>query len=525
MNASHNENHTRRVRIAVDPPGQLPVRLADALRGLYGVELGPPSEDAAAEIRLPGCSARPVDGRPCLDASAARPASAGSRTATIELTDRGDVPRPFRGRALEDAWIPEGTEAVTGGRVLAHADRRVLWTRTGAHDRVAVCPALAADETLPDAFRPGRFLAQLALLAFVERLVPSSPAGDGLPASIVIDDPNLHRPRYGALDFEAIARAARAVRLHAAMAMIPLDAWYAHRRAVETFRRAPDALSLLVHGNNHVSRELARPLSDGAAVAQLAQALARISRFERRTGIPVSRTMAAPHGACSRETVRRLARVGFTALTISRPRPWADDEKGASEGSVEALSGARPVEIADGLPLVLRTHVDRFDMLPFRAFLGQPLVVYGHHWDWPAGADDLARTAEEVARVTDVDWVAMHRIQRDGARVTRNGSLALVALDARAGRIPLPDGVDAMCVDGARLDRRDAVVVDGEHVQPDTPLPVTAGSAPTFELVALDAPAPGSVGRPRTPPWPVLRRVLTESRDRLPNRARGRAGR
>lgn len=525
MSAPHNANHTRAVRIAVDPPDRLPLRLVDALRNLYGVELGPPSDDAAAEIRLPGCAARPVDGRPCLDASAARPPSASGRTVTIELTDRDDVPRPFRGRSLQDAWIPEGTEAVTGDRVLAHVDGRALWTRTGAHERVAVGPALAAGEALPDAFRPGRFLAQLALLAFVERLVSSSPATDRLPASIVVDDPNLHRPRYGALNFEAIARVAREVPLHASMATIPLDAWYTDRRAVETFRRAPEALSLLVHGNNHVSRELARRLSDGDAVAQLAQALARISRFERRTGIPVSRTMAAPHGACSRETVRRLARVGFTALTISRPRPWADDEKGASDGSVDALSGALPVEIVDGLPLVLRTHVDRLELLPFRAFLGQPLVVYGHHWDWPAGAEDMARTAEAVARITDVDWVAMHRIQRDGARVTTKGSLALVALDARAGRISLPDGVDAMCVDGVRLDPRDRVVVDGEHVEPDTPLPVTGGSAATFELVALDAPASGSVRRPGIAPWPVFRRVLTESRDRLPRTAGGKASR
>ena len=276
----------------------------------------------------------------------------------------------------------------------------------------------------------------------------------------MIDDPNLHRSRYGTLDFTEIARVAHEVPLHAAIATIPLDAWHADRRAVETFRGAPSALSLLVHGNNHVSRELARPLSDGDAVAQLAQALARISRLERKTGLRVSRTMAAPHGACSRPTIRRLARVGFRALTISRPRPWADDDVDTTPDSVEALSGARPVEIVDGLPLVLRTHVDRLDHLPFAAFLRQPLVVYGHHWDWPAGADDLARTAEEVARVSDVRWVGMDDVLGDGARVAYSGSVAEITLDARAGRIELPDGVDFASVDSSGLDAHDALIVE-----------------------------------------------------------------
>ena len=509
------------MRIAIDPPGAMSARLEDALRALYGVELGPPSDDAMAEIRLPGCTTRPVGGRPCLDASASRPGAASGRTARIDLDDDG-VPPPFRGRSFPDAFIPDSLVPVAGDHVLARHDGLALWSRSGLVDRLAVSPTLDGHETLRDAFRPGRFLAQLAVLAFVDRLISPSPARGPLPASIVIDDPNLHRPRYGTLDFAEIARVAHEVPLHAAIATIPLDAWHADRRAVETFRGAPRALSLLVHGNNHVSRELARPLSDPDAVAQLAQALARISRFERRTGLRVSRTMAAPHGACSRPTIRRLARLGFQALTISRPRPWADDDVDTTSDSVEALSGARPVEMVDGLPLVLRTHVDRLDHLPFAAFLRQPLVVYGHHWDWPAGADDLARTAEEVERVSDVRWVGMDGVLQDGARVARNGSVAEVTLDARAGRIELPDGVDFASVDSSRLDAHDAFIVDGAHMQPGVPFPVSAGGVLTFELVALDAPSPGSVGRARTSPWPVVRRLLTESRDRLPRRTGGR---
>ena len=173
---SHNETHTRAVRIAVDPPGALPARLEDALQGLYGVELGPPSDDAMAEIRLPRCTTQPVAGRPCLDASSSRPGAASGGTTTIDLGEDDRVPRPFRGRSLPDAFIPDGLVAVPGEQVLASHKGRALWARSGIVERLAVNPTLDAEDTLRDAFRPGRFLAQLAVLAFVERLTMPSPA-------------------------------------------------------------------------------------------------------------------------------------------------------------------------------------------------------------------------------------------------------------------------------------------------------------------------------------------------------------
>jgi len=515
--------------LAVRPEEAAPTSHLSAVAELYGGCLGSGRYGEAADVvlLLPGSDEHAArNATVVVDARAAQPAGGAG---TVELEHDPVVPRPFRGLRLHDACgAAAPLEPGSGDRVLARGPRGPLWVVdrvTGRH-RTAVLPDPEAPSLLA-AFGPGRFLGLLPLLTALRSIALG---GDGeptapLPASIVIDDPNLHRPRYGTLQFAEIARVAHEIPLHAAIATIPLDAWYADRRAVETFRGAPGALSLLVHGNNHVSRELARPLSDADAVAQLTQALARISRFERRTGLRVSRTMAAPHGACSRPTIRRLARLGFRSLTISRPRPWTDDEVGAMSDSVEPLSGARPVELVDGLPLVLRTHVDHLDRLPFAAFLRQPLVVYGHHWDWPAGATDLARTAEEVERMGDVRWVSMDGVLREGGRVARNGSVADVTLDARVGWIELPEGVSHACIDGSRLDTRDAVVVNGARVQPGVPFAAAAGSVLTFELVALDAPVPGSGRRARTLPWPVVRRLLTESRDRMPRRTAGRRDR
>ena len=150
----------------------------------------------------------------------------------VAIADDG-VPKPFRGRSIPEAIVARGLSNVDGDDVLAHQERKAVRSRRGSVERVAAAPGLGDRETLRDAFRPGRFLGLLALLSFVERTSGRTLARDDLRASIVIDDPNLHRPRYGSLDFAAIARAARLTPLHVAMATIPLDAWYADRRAVD----------------------------------------------------------------------------------------------------------------------------------------------------------------------------------------------------------------------------------------------------------------------------------------------------
>ena len=60
---------------------------------------------------------------------------------------------------------------------------------------------------------------------------------------------------------------------HAAMAMVPLDAWYASPRALRLFQEKAERLSLLVHGNNHCGAELAAQVSLQEATRFLAQSM------------------------------------------------------------------------------------------------------------------------------------------------------------------------------------------------------------------------------------------------------------
>ena len=175
----------------------------------------------------------------------------------------------------------------------------------------AVVPReLAVGETLRNRLRPGAILPLLPLTSFLLRVAEASGLKRApLRAAFLIDDPNLHRVRYGYLNFAELAARATTEGWHIAFATIPLDAWLVDRRAVRLFMSSKSQLSLLIHGNNHVKRELARLTTDEQALREMGQALIRIRGFERRTGLAVSRVMAPPHG-------------DYTPTRLERSRGW-----------------------------------------------------------------------------------------------------------------------------------------------------------------------------------------------------------
>jgi hypothetical protein len=300
-------------------------------------------------------------------------------------------------------------------------------------------------------------------------------------AAFVIDDPNLRRPRYGHLDYARLLADARARGYHVAIATVPLDGRLAHPRAVELFRAGAGHLSLCVHGNDHDGAELGRPRSYGQARALVAQALARVGAFERRTGLAVERVMAPPHERICEPVAHALRAFGFEAITTTRPYPWLASRPGdpwlAHPPAAGALAGWRPVELlAGGLPNLPRADFSQpVEELELRAFLGQPLILYGHH-DLLAGGP--ARLAEAAARI--------ERLAEGGVRW---GSLAAIA------RAHAP---------GASREERAAAHDEPVSRQAE---PASPRSAPIWE------PDLRRVSRRRL--RPLLRRLASEGRDRL----------
>jgi hypothetical protein len=454
---------------------------------------------------------------------------ASGRVTPVILADEPGLARPLRGRAIpESAVAGELPLDLAGGRVLAEVAGRPVWQQIGAAAAalgVSAYPlsGLRDGETLRDHLRAGCFMGLLPLVHFLGQVLGAG--GWRLPplrASFVIDDPNLHWPSYGFLNYRELAAHAVRNSYHVGLATVPLDGWLVDRRVASLLARNSSALSLLVHGNDHVARELGRLSTDAEAEPVIAQALRRIAALERRHGVTVERVMVPPYEACSEAALRAMFRFGIEAACHTRPYPWREDLPAATP-----LAGWHPAElVAGGLPVLPRYPLGapRED-LALWALLGQPLILYGHHGDFAQGLDILAQAASEIDGLGDVQWGPLGWIARGSYSSRRLGEMLLVRMHARRIAVGVPAGVRALRIvlqeplggaAGHRLTLADGSLGIGFD-----------GGLGVSELLAVDAPARIELtlmaDRPLSPaqvrsrgirPWPLIRRALVEGRDR-----------
>jgi hypothetical protein len=456
---------------------------------------------------------------------------AAEQTAVV-LAEDVALARPLRGaQIIENAALgdlPLPLPLPDSGRMLASAERRAVWWQSGEAP-AALCVSayplaeLREGEALRDHLRPGCFMGLLPLLHFLGLVLGAgAEAPPPLRASFIIDDPNLHWPTYGFLKYGDLVDHASEHGYHVALATVPFDGWLVNRRAASLIRENPSALSLLMHGNDHVARELGR-LSDRDAELSIAQALRRIAALEHRSGVTVDRAMAPPHGACSEAALRAMFRLGIEAACVSRPYPWRDGLPAPTP-----LAGWHPAEmVAGGLPVLPRhsLSLSREDLV-FRALLGQPLILYGHHQDFADGLDLFAQAAGDINRLGDVRWGSLSEIAHRNYTTRRAGEILHVGMHARRISIEVPDGVRAL------------------HVQVQEPLGGAAWRKLSHPGGAEDTAFRGGVGETRLEsiaapcridlalcadhpldptqgagrgrrPWPLMRRVMVEGRDRI----------
>jgi hypothetical protein len=418
-----------RVRVGIFPARELAARarLWTALEAVHAIRFVAREEgnwrDLDAIVRI-GADLQPSPPRvPCLSMIGEERGKPG-RACPIELIDDPALARPLRGARLSDAWASprdQGVEPAGGDVVLASLDGAPAWVLGGGasvHHRVACAPTeLAQGEALRERLQAGRCLALLALVQFLRDLDPHYEPGS-LRAAFVIDDPNLHWPSYGHIRYPDLLRHAREHGYHLAIAMTPLDGWLAHPRAVRVFREGTRHLSICIHGNDHDGPELGRPDSWPENLARASQALNRSAAFAKRTGLTVERVMVPPHERLTESAAQALAICGFHAICTTRPYPWiaasADVSWLQGPPGANALSGWRSTElVAGGLPMLLRTDF----LYPredhvLRAFLGQPTILYGHHDLLADGMDVLEHATRELNRLGDVRWSSLGEIAR-----------------------------------------------------------------------------------------------------------------
>jgi hypothetical protein len=468
-------------------------------------------------------------GMPALLMLGDEPAEAGVAAASFDLARSPLLDPRLRGASLPDRRLLSGLHTEGAGdrpgpaaTVLARWGEHPVWWAEGSLRVALLAPReLGECEALRDRLCEDRALALLPLVEFLRGVTaevawtPPPPA-----ASYIIDDPNLHWPTYGYIELPALARHPRAHRYHAVLATVPLDTRWAHAGALGAIAESVGAISLAVHGNDHDGGELGRADTTMAATALAAQALRRVARFERRTGHPIDRVMVPPHEACSAATVAALLRCGYEAISMTIPFPWLGVARAdwlARPPHADALVGWRPLDRGTGLPTILRHPlVGRSPAeLRLRAYLDQPLVLYGHHDDLAPGLDLLAEAQAEVTAIAPgTAWRSLAAISRRAYETRAEGTTLAVRPLGNQLRIEVPPGVDTLRFEPSAGPRSPRLIVDGRQFEYGEPIPVPEGA-----IVTVDSgPAPiepAEVPAPPRRPLAVARRLAGESRDRL----------
>lgn len=451
----------------------------------------------------------------------------------------GDCPcvEPFlRGQFIDEFCAPP-TAAVTvrpGDSVAAACETGILWSHrvvggSGSIETVAQpLPALGPEAPLRQHFNEKSFSSLLPLLAFLRRLTRHLAwEPPRLQASFIFDDPSLKTRSFGYIRFADLVRHAELHNYHVAIAIIPLDMGSTHPGTVELFKQQAKRLSLVIHGNNHVRLELARDYPEHRRSQICNQAMGRALQMERRTGLRICRVMEPPFGTIRDTMFVPLVEAGFEGVLIT---PSQFLELGPAS-TFPTTFGLKPVE---GFPLGL-AMVPRLRMAAswrtealLAAFLGQPVVLAGHHQDAIHGYELQAEFARTVNSIIGAEWARVGSIARSRYLVRRDRDRLRVQLHTRHACITLPPGTRKVVIERGwdELDNRRMHVRATETSGQVRDLPsIESGRGVELELTqeattldVISPPAQRDASSPNSKDtldlWPRARRLLTELRDR-----------
>jgi hypothetical protein len=449
----------------------------------------------------------------------------------------------FQNQTLADVNVKEilPLSPFPGDESVASGAGHVLWVyrceAKSAVDFLAVAPPKLADgQYLCEYLQAGQFLRLLPLFHFLREVTKDIAwTTPPLRACLMFDDPNLHCGSYGYINYRDLVRHAKNHNYHVSLATIPIDAWHFHSKTASLFRVNPSRISLLIHGNNHTYKEMAFPGSDADKLGLLSQALRRIERFEENSGLEVSRVMSAPHSACPEDMMHFMLLLGYEAACL----PWDLLFRFNPHYRWSPTTGLDMVDFqGGGLPIIQRVRL-RPDWNPqlklypdwktgiiLNAFLSQPIIPIGHHQDAGGGMELLGQIAATINGLGNVMWTDMKGIARSNYMTRLEGKLLRIKMYSRRIVIQVPEGIDEMWVerpwiaeDGesemlllkqtgtGSMTLTGGRVTTGIPVRPLETIELT--TVPNTTLCYSDLPSP------RFRPWPLIRRFLTEGRDRV----------
>lgn len=451
----------------------------------------------------------------------------------IAFSESDSLDTRLRGRQLAHEQIAHTCHIseVNGDVVLATIGGRSIWTKRqnagSCFDIVAYpLPNITKDRQVLDFIHGGNFIQLVPLIHFLREIIgQDSWENPRLQACFMFDDPNLHWTSYGFLHFASLASSAKEHNYHVSFATVPLDAWWTSRKAAELFRTAPGQLSLLIHGNDHIHQELSKPLCFDEHIRVYSQALRRISKMERRSGVSVGRAMAPPHGASGRGTMSALLSVGFEGACIS---PWSLRNWAAGRNWSPSFGLEIAERLEEDFPVLprFRLSADCHSQIVISAFLNRPIIPVGHHDSVCNGIELLEVIADQINSLGAVVWRSPQDILREHFQRMTEGSTLIVRPYSARFSIVVPEGINAFRISPPpnafrskdwfyniatlRRGKRTSTVLavgDSLEIQPFDRLEVVHAGFGTID--------PYDVPRPKVSIWPISRRILCEARDRV----------
>ena len=442
----------------------------------------------------------------------------------IAFTSSVAVHRAFRGKTLADSSLINFSRVPDSFESLARVGEETIWAVEQQDGQEHHCvgvdvPVFTEKDFFYNHFRELRWFSMVPLLHFLRGLL----GPDGWPApepraSFIIDDPNLHHRSYGYIDFEKLANHAAAHNYHATIATVPLDAWYFDRKVADLFQTHKKYISLMMHGVNHVADELARSYKKREALSLLATGLRRIADLESRSGVAVARIMAAPHGAFSELMADVMLRLGYEAACVSLgsllrwnpERVWRPDLGFAVSQSLGTLA----------FPVFHRTGLSETN-IRLSAFLGHPVIVATHHRDCASNFARLESIANIVNSIGSMRWMGIEDVSRTNFVSKKQNEALHIWPYSRRLAVPLSSEITEVevCLSpycgGFTIDlhdhRRDGSGVavhniPARHRISNNTLEIFFPPSNAVDYRQVES---RSVGV-----WPVVRRILTEARDR-----------
>lgn len=449
-------------------------------------------------------------------------------SSSLQFSGNPTIDECIRGRTIESDEVVRLcglSDPFVGTSVLASKKKVPVWSVREvngiSHHFVSLSPpVLQQDETLFEHFHGRRFLHLLPLFLFLRALSEDLRwERPPLQACFMFDDPNLHLPTYGHIDFTQVAQHAKHCNYHVSFATVPIDGWFFQKATASLFANHRDQISLLMHGNDHIPRELGRPYPEGRRKEICRQAVSRMAHLEERSGVEVSRVMVPPHGVMDRKILAEMAQLGIEAACI----PRGALRRLSNTPGVQFVPGMGPSDTIEGLTVYSRFPLSwncGNDIL-ISAILRQPIIPVGHHQDVRNGLDLLDKLSGFINSLGRVSWSSMRQISMSNYATFLDGETLRVKPFSKRIAIRIPENVSQVQVDVSMRETanpREGSVwrteVNGslsrEYAE-DEPIPVEPG----HEIVVTCLPAlPASTHRGRIRLVPLVRRLLSETRDR-----------